>query len=112
MAYDSCQYDGYFPGNNDNVEGAFVMMNQDDGDIVAAIGGRKFRVGDLNRVHVKRQPGSAIKPLAVFAPALMTEDFDPYSILPDEKQEWNGHVGHNHDDGYEETASFYYDLKL
>src|SRR5690625_139649 len=112
IAYEYFQYDGYFPGNNDNVEGAFVMMNQDDGDIVAAIGGRKFRVGDLNRVHVKRQPGSAIKPLAVFAPALMTEDFDPYSILPDEKQEWNGHVVHNHDDRYEGSVSFYDALKL
>src|SRR5690625_7111870 len=42
----------------------------------------------------------------------MTEDFDPYSILPDEKQEWNGHVVHNHDDRYEGSVSFYDALKL
>lgn len=111
IAYEYFQYDGYFPGNKENVEGAFVMMDQNKGNIVAAIGGRSFRIGDLNRVNVQRQPGSAMKPLAVFAPALMTEDFDPYSMLPDEKQEWDGHVVHNYDDLYEGSISFYDALK-
>src|SRR5690625_2867470 len=55
IAYEYFQYDGYFPGNKENVEGAFVMMDQKKGNVVADIGGRSFRSGVLNRVNVHRQ---------------------------------------------------------
>ncbi len=112
IAYEYFQEDSYFPGNKDNIEGAFVMMDEKGGQIVAAIGGRQFRVGDLNRTYVNRQPGSTIKPLAVYAPALMTGEYEPYSILPDKKQEWEGHVVHNHNDQYMGEVSLYDALRL
>src|SRR5699024_9479365 len=103
IAFDQFQLDRYFPGNNqEEVEGAFVMMDQENVGIVAAVGGRHFETFDLNRVYsVKRQPGSTMKPLAVFAPALETESYNPYSMIPDELTEWDGKKIRNSDNQYE-----------
>lgn len=112
IAFDQFRYDAYFPGNNkDNVEGAFVMMDEETGGIVAAIGGRSYKFLDFNRVYAKRQPGSTIKPLAVYAPALETKEFTPYSILPDELREWDGKKVRNHNDRYDGSVTLYDALK-
>src|SRR5699024_5044528 len=108
IVYDQFQYDGYFPGNDkETVEGAFVMMNQENGQIIAAQGGRQYERGNLNRVVEKRQPGSTFKPLAVYAPALESGEFSPYSMLADELREWDGHEVRNYDNSYEGTISLY-----
>lgn len=108
IVYDYFQYDGYFPGNNkEKVEGAFVILDEKTGQIIAAQGGRKYESGNLNRVLEKRQPGSTFKPLAVYAPALQSGEFTPFSNLPDELKEWDGHEVRNHDDRYEGTISLY-----
>lgn len=109
IAYDQFQYDAFFPGGSDsNVEGAFVMMDQKNGELVAAIGGRHYEISGLNRVtQMKRQPGSVMKPLAVFAPALEMEEYSPYMMLPDEKQEWDGKEVKNYNDQYEGSISLY-----
>ena len=39
-----------------------------------------------NRALEKHQPGSAFKPIAVYAPALETGDWHPNSMLDDTKQ--------------------------
>ncbi|GEN30714.1 penicillin-binding protein 1F [Cerasibacillus quisquiliarum] len=85
ISYDHFKNDQYFPGNVSGVEGSFVMREVKSGKIVAAIGGRDYQFGHLNRVTIKRQPGSTIKPIAVYAPAMMTESFGPYSVIPDQK---------------------------
>ena len=36
-------------------------------------------------VFCKRQPGSVLKPLIVYAPALETKKYNPYSLLTNEK---------------------------
>src|SRR5699024_1522265 len=101
IVYDQFQYDGYFPGNDkETVEGAFIMMDQKTGQIIAAQGGRDYVRGNLNRVVERRQPGSTFKPLAVFGPALESGEFSPYSILPDELREWDGHEVRNYDSNY------------
>lgn len=107
VAYDQFQFGSYFPGNNDEVEGSFVMMDQQSGGLLALIGGRDFEVGDLNRVTVEKQPGSTFKPIAVFAPALMTGNYEPFTVIPDEKVERNGHVVKNVDDRYLGSVTFY-----
>lgn len=83
-AFQRFQQDEYFPGTNENVEGAFVMMNQQDGGVMAVIGGRNYVTKGINRVNIKRQPGSTFKPLAVYAPALEEGKYEPYSLLKDE----------------------------
>lgn len=81
-AYNEFQNNDYFPGNTEGVEGAFIMMEQETGRIVSAIGGREYQRGDLNRVTVKRQPGSTMKPIGVYGPAMMHKDrFTPYLSL-------------------------------
>lgn len=108
IVYDHFQFDGYFPGNNkQTVEGAFVMIDEKTGRIVAAQGGRKYERGNLNRVVEKRQPGSTFKPLAVYAPALESGEFTAFSLLPDELTEWDGHQVRNHDDRYEGQVTLY-----
>lgn len=83
-AYQRFQEDQYFPGTNDNVEGAFVMLDQHKGGVMAVIGGRNYVTKGINRVNIKRQPGSTFKPLAVYAPALEEGKYEPYSLLKDE----------------------------
>jgi penicillin-binding protein 1A len=56
-----------FPG----VEGAAAVINHETGLIVALAGGKNYQLGDFNRSYQAfRQPGSAIKPLLVYAPYL------------------------------------------
>ncbi|TFJ93541.1 transglycosylase domain-containing protein [Lentibacillus salicampi] len=107
IAYENFQDDHYFPGNTERVEGAFIMMEQDSGKIAAAVGGRDYRLGDLNRVTVKRQPGSTMKPLAVYGPAMMQEAYQPYTLIPDQKTEIDGYTATNYDDEYAGMVSVY-----
>ncbi|HLS36604.1 MAG TPA: PBP1A family penicillin-binding protein, partial [Bacillota bacterium] len=106
-AYEHFQKDEYFPGNTEGVEGAFVMIEQETGKVVSAIGGRNYSLGDLNRVTVKRQPGSVIKPLVIYGPALMENEYHPYVMLPDEAMAFDGHVVSNVDGKYEGYVSLY-----
>ncbi|MEC5423679.1 transglycosylase domain-containing protein [Virgibacillus sp. C22-A2] len=109
IAYEQFENGDYFPGNTDGVEGAFVMMEQETGRIVSAIGGRDYQLGDLNRVTVTRQPGSTIKPIAVYGPAMMLQDgkYHPYSIIPDQQKDFDGYTVANADNQYEGAVSIY-----
>lgn len=107
IANDAFQQDDYFPGNVSGVEGSFVMMDHSSGAVVAALGGRDYTPGDLNLTTLPRQPGSAIKPLAVYGPAMMTDKFDAYSVIPDEEMEVDGKPVHNVDGQYDGTVSIY-----
>lgn len=54
-----------------NIEGAAVIVNHEMNAVVALVGGTKYRTGEFNRAYQAfRQPGSAIKPLLVYAPYL------------------------------------------
>ena len=107
IAYENFQNGEYFPGNTKGTEGAFVMMDQETGGLVAALGGRQFEITEQNRLNEKRQPGSTMKPLAVYGPALMTEDYEPYTMLPDEKMSFGDDTPRNYDDQYEGNVSLY-----
>lgn len=107
IAYEQFKNDEYFPGNTAGVEGAFVMMEQATGKIVAAIGGRDYQIGDLNRITVQRQPGSTIKPIAVYGPALEDDKFNPYSIIPDQPIDYNGYEVENANKQYDGAVSLY-----
>ncbi|SFA81708.1 penicillin-binding protein 2A [Lentibacillus halodurans] len=107
IAYEKFQNEDYFPGNTEGAEGAYVMLEQDTGEIAAAVGGRDYQLGDLNRVTVNRQPGSAIKPIAVYGPAMMQETYQPYTLIPDRKMEIDGYTATNYDDQYTGSISIY-----
>ncbi|HLR40520.1 MAG TPA: transglycosylase domain-containing protein [Virgibacillus sp.] len=110
IAYEEFKKEDYFPGNTAGIEGAFVMMDQNTGKIVTAIGGRDYHLGDLNRVTVKRQPGSTMKPIAVYGPAMMKEEYHPYSLIRDEALEYDGYTVANADQQYAGAVSIYESL--
>jgi len=66
-------------------QGAMVIVDPKTGGIVAMNGGRNYVEKGFNRALANRQPGSSFKPIAVYAPALETGNWQPYSMLKDEK---------------------------
>ncbi|WP_430787781.1 transglycosylase domain-containing protein [Virgibacillus flavescens] len=112
IAYNQFKNDTYFPGNTAGAQGAFVMMNESEGAIVAAIGGRAYELGNLNRITVQRQPGSTIKPVAVYGPALMKEEYSPYSLIPDQKVSYEGYTAENVVDKYDGAVSVFEALRV
>lgn len=65
--------DSNFPGaaGDENVEAAMVISEVETGHVKAMVGGRKNKGQMLfNRATSPRQPGSSIKPVSVYAPAL------------------------------------------
>lgn len=68
------------------LQGAAVCIDNDTGKVVAIVGGRNQDIAGytFNRAFQSyRQPGSAIKPILVFAPAF-ERDYKPTSIVRDE----------------------------
>lgn len=112
ISYEALKQDKYFPSSAEGVQGSFLLMDEATGEIVAAHGGREYKRGDLNRIHVKRQPGSVMKPLAVYGPALDMGDYEPYSMLVDKRLRYGEYEPKNYDNKYDESISLYESLKL
>lgn len=86
--------DGLFPSNaNDGtlVQSGAVLMDPATGGIRALVGGRGEHVfrGFNRATQMKAQPGSTMKPLAVYTPALQS-GYDVDSMLKDEKITYKG----------------------
>lgn len=87
------------------IQGSMVIMNQHTGGIVAMAGGRDYQRGGFNRAtDSRRQPGSALKPIAVYAPALETGDYNKDSRLSNQKQCFGSYCPNNLH-GYSDTVS-------
>ncbi len=64
------------------VNGAIVVINPNNGDVLALSGGFSFKLSEFNRVtQAKRQPGSAFKPF-VYMTALK-EGYTPSTLILD-----------------------------
>jgi len=78
---------GSFPGSAQNgPQAAMVVMDPYTGYVKGIVGGRGEKVGNrvLNRATQSlRQPGSSIKPLAVYAPAIEEGLITPATIVDD-----------------------------
>lgn len=74
------------------VQAAMVAMRPDSGEICALIGGRRYEVKrGLNRAtQIQRSPGSAIKPVSVYAAAIDRYDFTPTSLIDDTPRTFSG----------------------
>ena len=84
--------DGYFVSQFPEVNGGAIVMNINDGRVLALVGDFYDRKMSFNRaIFAQRQPGSTAKPF-VYATAL-ENDFTPSSILIDEElrmdDEWS-----------------------
>ncbi|WJH34093.1 transglycosylase domain-containing protein [Paenibacillus sp. CC-CFT747] len=66
------------------MQSSMVIVDNKDGGIVAMIGGRDYESKGRNRALDPRSPGSAMKPLVVYAPAIESGEYGPNSMLKDE----------------------------
>ncbi|WP_236253543.1 transglycosylase domain-containing protein [Carnobacterium sp. CS13] len=65
------------------VQNGSVLMNNATGAILSFIGGVDFEVSQVNHAFdTQRSPGSTIKPLLVYAPALENGTITPATIVP------------------------------
>ena len=78
-----------------------AVVDTHTGAILAMIGGRDYTTRrGLNRAtQMRRQPGSALKPLAVYGPALEL-GYTPASVLLDEKTSFGNYTPRNAGDRY------------
>lgn len=80
---DDATYQGH-----ENLDGGATILKADTGELVAIGGGRHYKPGSMIRSAEKKghQPGSSIKPLTVYAPAMeLNEDINEYVKIPDER---------------------------
>lgn len=91
IAYEQFQNLDAFPGSNDLVDGAFVLMDEETGYIKALIGGRDYEIGDHHQALTKHQPGSVFKPVAVYGPAMMLGSYQPFDMIPDQRESFDGY---------------------
>ncbi|QZT32538.1 penicillin-binding protein 1A [Caldalkalibacillus thermarum TA2.A1] len=105
--------DQLFPPNGPEqiVQGSMVILDHHTGAILAVTGGRDYQPRGLNRaVRDARSPGSAMKPIAVYAPAL-EEGWNPYSIVRDEQRNYNGYTPRNYTGRYYGPVTMMYALE-
>ncbi len=79
------------------VQGAAACVDTKTGAVLAIVGGRKYEVRrGLNRAtQLRRQPGSAMKPLMVYAPAIDQHGYMTASVLKDEPTNFGGYKPRN-----------------
>jgi len=87
-----------------------TMIDNDTGRIIAFIGGRDYDYSEYNiPFDTRRSTGSAIKPLAVYGPALAEQVITPATIVPDTEYEvpsWeNGELTGHSISNYGETTN-------
>ncbi len=91
--------------DDEPVQGSMTIINQENGSIVALLGGRNYEKKGYSRVNgSRRSPGSAFKPLVAYAPALESGKFTPDSSLSNEKQCFGKYCPNNLH-GYSSTIS-------
>jgi len=89
-----------FPGGSGNqrVEAALAAVDPQTSYVLALVGGREYslRRGFNRATMMKRAPGSALKPLVVYAPALEA-GWDAAALLPDQPLKIDNYAPRNYD---------------
>jgi penicillin-binding protein 2A len=102
--------DSLFPRSKSDtpVQSGAVLLDPTSGGVAALVGGRGETVfrGFNRATHLRAQPGSTIKPIAVYTPAL-EEGFTPTSILIDEPLDIAGYKPENASKKYLGEVSLY-----
>ncbi|MCP1123115.1 peptidase [Bacillus sp. AFS018417] len=102
--------DHYFPKTTSDqiMQTGVVLMNPKTGDVPALVGGRgPYQFLQFNHAsQLKRQPGSTLKPLAVYTPAL-EQGYEVYDVLKDEPLDINGYTPKNSGNVYHGNVTMY-----
>jgi penicillin-binding protein 1A/penicillin-binding protein 2A len=83
--------------NHDQLDAGATIIDPHNGQIVAMAGGRNYLPGYINFATQPMQPGSAIKPLTVFAPAVEKKGYGPNTPVRDEPYSVGGYSPDNYD---------------
>ena len=99
-----------FPANASDsqpVQAALVCADTHTGSILSLVGGREYITKrGLNRATgIRRQPGSAFKPISVYAAAVDAFGYLPTSLLDDTKRDFNGYEPGNAGGTYAGTVT-------
>ncbi len=101
---DQFKKDVFPPNASDGVkvQSAAACVETASGAVRALVGGREYvtRRGLNRATQLKRQPGSAIKPLAVYAPAIEYAGWTCASVILDEPTNFNGYRPRNAGNAY------------
>ena len=94
-----------FPANAKDgtpVQAAAAAVDTNTGAVRAIVGGRSYETRrGLNRAtQMRRQPGSALKPLAVYAPAIAYAGWTAASVLLDEPTSFGSYAPKNAGNAY------------
>ena len=94
-----------FPANHSDgtkVQSAAACVDTATGAVRAIVGGREYATRrGLNRAtQLRRQPGSALKPLAVYAPAMEYAGWTCASVIVDEPTNFSGYKPRNAGNAY------------
>ncbi|MGN1368734.1 MAG: PBP1A family penicillin-binding protein [Aristaeellaceae bacterium] len=94
-----------FPANARDgtiVQAAAAAVDTETGAVRAIVGGRQYETRrGLNRAtHLRRQPGSALKPLAVYAPAIEYAGWTAASVILDEPTAFGSYKPRNAGNAY------------
>ena len=89
-----------FPANakdGTKVQGASACVDNATGAVLACVGGRSYTTRrGLNRAtQLRRQPGSSLKPLVVYAPAIQSYGYTSASVLQDEPTSFGSYKPRN-----------------
>ncbi|MGI6361864.1 MAG: transglycosylase domain-containing protein [Bacillota bacterium] len=92
--------DSYFPSSStkDPVESSMLMIDPTNGQIRGLVGGRNYvtQRGFNRATNLKRQPGSTIKPLVSYGPALEA-GYSPASVYNDTPTTFGSYQPTNYD---------------
>jgi penicillin-binding protein 2A len=91
-----------FPQNKGGLQSSMVILDAKTGAIRGIIGGlgksRSFR-GFNYATQLERQPGSSLKPIVAYAPALML-GYKPNDLIDDVETDFNGYKPQNYGDKF------------
>ena len=99
-----------FPAGKDDllVQSGAVLLDPETGGVLGLVGGRGDYVfrGFNRATHTRVQPGSTLKPLAVYTPAL-EEGYKTTSLLKDEKVVYGDYAPENSSGTYQGEVPMY-----
>jgi len=102
--------DSLFPdiAEDQLIQSGAILVDPKTGGISALVGGRGEHVfrGFNRATQLRRQPGSTIKPLSVYTPAL-EHGYSIYDVLPDQPMNFNGYEPKNVSGRFKGSVTIY-----
>jgi len=96
-------------------ESAMAIIDPYTGEVKGLVGGRGEKAGSrtLNRAtQALRQPGSTIKPISVYAPAIENNLITPNSVYEDKKISYGNWSPKNYYNGFKGSVSVKYAIEI